>query len=86
MGLGARAASAFEEGAMETRVGADGKNCPFLRPDGTVPLYPFPVAVYCRLPGGRIRIPSRDELARFCTSGHYHDCLAYRRSDTGRPS
>ncbi|MBI2466729.1 MAG: hypothetical protein HYV62_02745, partial [Candidatus Rokubacteria bacterium] len=34
--------------------------------------------VYCRLPGGHVRIPSRDELVRFCTD-RYYDCLVYRR-------
>jgi hypothetical protein len=35
-------------------------------------------AVYCRLPDGRIRIPSRDELSRFCLAGHFRDCPGYR--------
>ena len=36
-------------------------------------------AVYCRLPHGRVRIPSRDEVSRFCLTGYFRDCLGYRR-------
>jgi hypothetical protein len=27
-----------------------------------------------------MRIPSRDELARFCTTGYHRDCLAFRQA------
>jgi hypothetical protein len=47
-------------------------NCPFLRPR-------LASRVYCRLPSGRVRIPSSDELARLCTRGRYNDCPVFRR-------
>lgn len=56
------------------------KECPFLRPRMASHLGAFPIGVYCRLPSGRIRIPARDELTRFCTTGGYCDCLVYRRA------
>jgi len=62
----------------ETRVRQ--KECPFLRPMMTSHLGAFPIGIYCRLPSGRVRIPSRDELARFCTAGQHRDCPAYRRA------
>ncbi len=40
----------------------------------------FPIGVYCRLPSGRARIPSRDDLVRLCASGRYGDCPVYRRA------
>jgi hypothetical protein len=52
--------------------------CPFLRPEAADHLEAFPVGVYCRLPDGRVRVPSRDELARFCAAGHYRDCPGFR--------
>lgn len=56
----------------------DRRACPFLRPDAMGYPDAFPVAVYCRLPGGHVRIPSRDERVRLCTD-RYYDCLVYRR-------
>ena len=56
------------------------RECPFLRPMTVSHLGAFPTGVYCRLPSGRARIPSRDELARLCTAGRYRDCPAYRRA------
>ena len=63
----------------ETRT-IERKECPFLRPRMSSHGAAFPVGIYCRLPSGRVRIPSRDELARLCTAGHYSDCLVYRRA------
>lgn len=60
-------------------------SCPCLAPQLPERLGSFPLGVYCRLPGGKVRIPSRDELARFCTSGHHYDCPLYqegRRAET----
>ena len=54
--------------------------CPYLRPERADRLGAFPLGVYCRLPDGRVRIPSRDELARFCTTGHHADCVGFRRA------
>ena len=52
---------------MEKPAGVNALRCPF--PAGAHRLGAFPLGVYCRLPSGRARIPSRDELARFCTTG-----------------
>jgi hypothetical protein len=57
----------------------DQMNCPCLTPavsrrDGVVP-----VAVYCRLAGGRVRVPTREELGSLCTADRYHECSGYRR-------
>ena len=65
---------------MEKRAATDAAKCPFLRPAGADHLGAFPLGVYCRLPSGRVRIPSRDELARFCTTGYHRDCLAFRQA------
>lgn len=35
-------------------------------------------AIYCRLPGGRLRMPSREELRRFCIRGDMFGCLVHR--------
>lgn len=60
--------------------------CPFLRPERAERLAAFPVGVYYRLPDGRVQIPSRDELIRFCPTGHHSDCLAFRRTRLRRTS
>lgn len=65
---------------MSTTLTTDRKECPFLRPRMTSHLEAFPIGVYCRLPSGRVRVPSHDELRRFCTKGDYHDCPVYRRA------
>jgi len=58
---------------MEERlqVGPGIKGCPF-----AIPALPSTdsAAFYCRLPDGRVRIPTRDERIRFCASGRYEDC------------
>ena len=59
---------------------AETPKCPYLRPHRADRLAAFPMGVYCRLPDGRVRIPSRDELARFCTTGHHADCIGFRRA------
>jgi hypothetical protein len=59
---------------------AETPKCPYLRPERADRLAAFPIGAYCRLPDGRVRIPSRDELARFCTTGHHADCVSIRRA------
>lgn len=54
--------------------------CPYLRPAAGELATTPPYAVYCRFPDGRIRVPSRDEVTRFCASGHNLDCPGYRRA------
>ena len=50
--------------------------CPFGVPD--VPDTPA-VAFYCRLPGGRVRIPTREDQALYCRSGRFFACPIVRR-------
>ena len=54
--------------------------CPYFRPRTDSSGDGAPYAVYCRQPGGRVRVPSRDERQRFCGSGHHLDCPGYRRA------
>ncbi len=55
----------------------EAQDCPFLTPEvrGRRGVFPFPV--YCRLPSGRVRVPTRDELATLCLAGQ--NCPAHRR-------
>ena len=34
---------------------------------------------YCRLPGGRVHLPSPDEIRRFCAAGRYSECPVNQR-------
>ena len=52
--------------------------CPNVDPGISNVTAPTMCAVSCRRPDGRIRIPSRDELNRFCLGGHFRDCPGYR--------
>ena len=54
-------------------------NCPFLVPEVSDPLGPLSLPVYCRLPNGRVRIPTRDQLAYLCSAGHHQNCPGYDR-------
>jgi hypothetical protein len=49
--------------------------CPFAVPE--VPDTPA-VAFYCRLPGGRVRIPTREDQALYCRSGRFSACPVVR--------
>ena len=66
---------------MELCVGLGEASCPNLRPlferraGGSSGLLP----VYCRLPNGRVRVPTRDELASLCLGERYPNCPGYRR-------
>ncbi len=52
--------------------------CPYLRPNTGAPATAMTVGVYCGLPDGRARVPTRDELLRSCLTGHPGDCPGYR--------
>jgi hypothetical protein len=58
----------------------DDTACPYLRPSVDAPMTTLTVAVYCGLPSGRARVPSRDELLTFCIGGHHRDCPGYHRA------
>lgn len=64
---------------MEKSRKVEALNCPFLKPVVADRMWMYPTGVYCRFPSGRIRVPSRDTVARFCTSGRHDDCPSYRR-------
>ena len=59
-------------------------NCPFLIPKTSLLRAAIPVSVYCRLPNGKVRVPTPDQLAVLCSAGHYHDCTTFRRWDPRR--
>ncbi len=54
-------------------------NCPFLTPEVGGRRGVFPFSVYCRLPSGRVRVPTRDQLVALCTAGQHQKCFAYCR-------
>jgi len=55
------------------------EGCPYLRPQhdwrGRVR-----AALYCDLPGGRVRVPDPADIARYCATGEYEACPTYRRA------
>ncbi|MDO8478748.1 MAG: hypothetical protein Q7W02_21625 [Candidatus Rokubacteria bacterium] len=53
--------------------------CPLLMPGASKGRAGFQVAVYCRLPNGRVRVPTPDQLGSLCFAGRYRDCPGYRR-------
>ena len=58
--------------------------CPFLQPTLPIGRRETAIGIYCRLPGGRVRIPTRDEVKRFCVPQAWRDCpvyQAYARAD-----
>lgn len=64
---------------MEQDNDRDTPTCPFLIPRVSGRAGIFSVPVYCRLPNGRVRVPTRDELLVLCTAGQQYDCPGYRR-------
>jgi len=64
----------------------DSLRCPFLRGVAVDWIWLYPTAVYCRPPSGRVRVPSGETVARFCTSGRYAACPGYRRASFGAES
>lgn len=60
---------------LKERVAAE--KCPFLRPG--LATGPLTIAMYCGLPGGRVKLPSRDEIERYCAPGAFERCPTYRR-------
>jgi hypothetical protein len=55
-----------------------GELCPYWTGRTTDPSKPGTYAAYCRRPDGAVRIPSRDEVRRFCVGGHHSECPGYR--------
>jgi hypothetical protein len=62
----------MEEESRETA-----RDCPCLTPAMSDFMWVHPTALYCRLPSGKIRVPSSDTLAWVCTNGYYHSCPNY---------
>ncbi len=54
-------------------------NCPFLTPKMREREAVFSLPAYCRLPNGRVRVPTHEQLVFLCTAGQHHDCPGYRR-------
>ena len=53
--------------------------CPLLMPGASPGLGRAQVSVSCRLPNGRVRVPTPGELGSLCFVGRYRDCPGYRR-------
>ncbi len=64
---------------MEPTEDAEVTDCPCLLPAIGRRGGAFPMPVYCRLPTGRVRVPTRDQLASLCTGGQHQNCPGYRR-------
>ena len=59
--------------------GVQTKECPFLRPGLAAARRAGLTAIYCGLPGGRVRAPDRADIERFCRPGAFELCPTYRR-------
>lgn len=55
---------------------AELSGCPFAMPAAP---RSDTAAFYCRLPGGRVRVPTPAERVTFCRSGHYDLCPVVAR-------
>lgn len=56
------------------------RECPLLRPGLSAGLRAgLSAAIYCALPGGRVKVPTRDEIERFCVPSDFKRCPAYQR-------
>jgi len=53
--------------------------CPLLMPGARPEHGRAGVAVYCRLPDGRVRMPTREEFESLCFVERHRDCPGYRR-------
>ncbi|HEV8440013.1 MAG TPA: hypothetical protein VGT40_18135 [Methylomirabilota bacterium] len=51
--------------------------CPFMKPAKPRAVGRSSTPVYCRLPRGRVRVPSREDVVRFCIPARYEECPAY---------
>lgn len=54
--------------------------CPFLVPVVADRLWLYPVAVYCRRPIARVRVPAQATLAQTCTTAAHGACQGYREA------
>ena len=53
--------------------------CPYLVPVTADRLFVYPTRVFCRPPGGRLRIPAASTIERVCIR-NYRTCPGYRAS------
>lgn len=60
------------------------EECPFLRPVGYDAHPGSVIAVYCALPGRRVRVPARDERRIYCDPGRFVVCSVYNRHVAAR--
>ena len=60
---------------------ASGDWCPFAQPGP--PSSVTSEGFYCRLPGGRVHIPSAEEIRRFCGTCRYAECPVNQRWTPG---
>lgn len=66
---------------MKLCIDLDEQPCPNLMPRSAQRAggSAFPLPAYCRLPNGRVRVPTRAEVASLCSDGQYVNCPGYRR-------
>jgi hypothetical protein len=57
--------------------------CPFAQPGP--PVSETGDGFYCRLPGGRVHIPTPDEIRRFCAGGRFTECPVNQRWSRVKP-
>ena len=57
---------------------AEIEECPFLCPARPLSRKAMLIGMYCRLPGGRVRVPARDEIERFCIPRRFPFCPVYQ--------
>lgn len=70
---------------MEARAETERAACPLLMPGAWGLRGLAAASIYCRLPGGRVRVPPREDVARFCAPRRFEACPTYERS-CGRPA
>jgi hypothetical protein len=63
---------------------AGANECPFVHPARPLGRGGRLLGIYCRLPDGRVRVPPRDEMRRFCLREQWEQCPTYRRHAPAR--
>ena len=61
------------------RPGAERARCPFLNSVAGDRVSTCPAGVSCDLPSRLGRVPSKDEIAWFCTNGRHFGCPIFRQ-------
>jgi hypothetical protein len=54
-------------------------DCPFLQPWRPLSARDRQIGIYCRLPGGRVRVPPLEDVRRYCEPGRWQACPVQAR-------